>query len=143
MRAQCTAPNRCAPAFAYARSNVDARPGPAYALRLPSWLLAAFWISQSWLNHTRFATAEWRRFLLTAVVAAGLMLALVLLRAGDLLVAGPNWDPTQAKSLATLNQMISGVLVLASVFAGLLCLHELRRSLRRLGSDRRTADSAS
>jgi hypothetical protein len=115
----------------------------AYALRLPLWLLAAFWISQSWLNHTRFATAEWRRFLLTAVVAAGLMLALFLLRGGDLLVAGPNWDPTQAKSLATLNQMISGVLVLASVFSGLLCLHELRRSVRRLGSDRRTADSAS
>jgi hypothetical protein len=82
------------------------------------------------------------RLLLGSMVAAGLMLALFLLRAGDLLVAGPNWDPTQAKSLATLNQMLSGVLVLASVFAGLLCLHELRRSLRRLGSDRRTADSA-
>jgi hypothetical protein len=105
----------------------------AYAMRLPLWLLAAFGISQSWLNHTRFATAEWRRFLLTAVVAAGLVLALFLLRGGDLLVAGPNWDPTKAKSLATLNQMISGVLVLASAFSGLLCLHELRRSVRCLG----------
>jgi hypothetical protein len=112
-----------------------------YAMRLPLWLLAAFGISQSWLNYTRFATAEWRRFLLTAVVAAGLVLALFLLRAGDLLVAGPNWDPTQGQSLATLNQMAAGVLVLACVFAGLVCLDELRRSLRRLGRDRQTAAS--
>jgi hypothetical protein len=110
-----------------------------YAMRLPMWLLAVFGVSLSWLGYTRFATAEWRRFLLTAVVAAGLALALFLLRGGDLLVAGPNWGPTQAKSLATLNQMISGVLVLACVFAGLLCLHELRRSVRRLGRDRQTA----
>ncbi len=32
-----------------------------------------------------------------------------------------------ARSLATLNQMAAGVLVLACVFAGLLCLHEVRR----------------
>ena len=53
-----------------------------YAMRLPVWLLIAFFISQSWLTHTRFATAEWRRFLRTAVVAAGLALALFLLRGG-------------------------------------------------------------
>jgi hypothetical protein len=114
-----------------------------YAMRLPVWLLALFGISQSWLNHTRFAAAEWRRFLRIAVVVAGLVLALFLLRGGDLLVAGPNWDPTQGKSLATLNQMVAGVLVLGCVFSGLLCLHELRRSVRRLGRDRQTADSAS
>jgi hypothetical protein len=102
-----------------------------YAMRLPLWLLAAFGISQSWLKYTRFATAEWRRFLVTAVVAAGLVLALLLLRGGDLLVAGPRWDPSQARSLATLNQMTAGVLVLACAFAVLLCLHELRRFARR------------
>jgi hypothetical protein len=114
-----------------------------YAMRPALWLLAFFWIFVSRLSHTRFATAEWRRFLLTVVVAAGLVLALFLLRGGDLLVAGPNWAPTQAKSLATLNQMAAGGLVLACVFSGLLCLHELRRSVRRLGRDRQTADSAS
>jgi hypothetical protein len=108
----------------------------AYAMRLPIWLLAAFGISQSWLNYTRFAAAEWRRFVLTAAVAAGLVLALFLLRGGDLLVAGPNWDPTQARSLATLNQMAAGVLVLACIFAGLLCLHELRRSARQRSGDK-------
>ena len=61
------------------------------------------------------------------VSVAGLVLAIFLLRGGDLLVAGPNWDPTQAKSLATLNQMVAGVLVLACIFAGLVCVHELRR----------------
>jgi hypothetical protein len=114
-----------------------------YAMRPALWLLAVFWISVSRLGYTRFATAEWRRFLLTAVVASGLVLALFLLRGGDLLVAGPNWNPTQAKSLATLNQMAAGVLVLACVFSGLVCLHELRRSVRRLGRNRQTADSAS
>ena len=83
-------------------------------------------ISQSWLNYTRFAASEWRAFLRVAVNVAGIILAIFLLRAGDLLVAGPKWDPTQAKSLATLNQMAGGVLVLACIFAGLLCVHELR-----------------
>lgn len=110
-----------------------------YAMRLPVWLLAAFWVSQSWLNHTRFARAEWRRLLGSAALVVGLVLALFMLRAGDLLVAGPNWDPTQSQPLATLNQMAAGVLVLACVLAGLVCLHELRRSLRRLGRDRHTS----
>ena len=106
-----------------------------YAMRLPVWLLAFFVISQSWLKYTRFAAAEWRRFLVTVISLAGLALAIYLLRAGDLLVAGPNWDSTQAKSLATMNQMVGGVLVLACIFSGLLCLHELRRFIR--GSGRR------
>jgi hypothetical protein len=118
-----------------------------YAMRLPMWLLALFGISQMWLNHTRFATAEWRRFLRFAVVIAGWALVFVLLRGGDLLVPGPRWDPTQAKPLATLNQMLGGVLVLACIFAGLACVHELRRFIRknggrREGRDRQTADSA-
>jgi hypothetical protein len=107
-----------------------------YAMRLPIWLLIAFFISQSWLTHTRFATAEWRRFLITAVVAAGLGLALFLLRGGDLLVAGPRWNPSQARSLPTLNQMCAGVLVLACIFAGLLCLHEVRRFFGPRSSDK-------
>jgi hypothetical protein len=104
-----------------------------YAMRLPLWLLAFFGISQSWLNYTRFATAEWRRFLRIAITIAGLALAVFLLRGGDLLVAGPKWVPDQAKSLATLNQMTAGVLVLACIFAGLLCVHELRRLTRATG----------
>jgi hypothetical protein len=104
-----------------------------YAMRPALWLLAFFWISLSRLGYTRFATAEWRRFLRTGVVVAGLVLALFLLRGGDLLVAGPKWDPTQAKPLATLNQMVGGVLVLACILSGLLCLHEFRRFARRLG----------
>jgi hypothetical protein len=118
-----------------------------YAMRPALWLLAFVWISVSRLGSTRFAAAEWRRFLRTAVVAAGLVVALVLLRGGDLLIAGPRWDPTQAKSLATLNQMVAGVLVLACILAGLLCVHELRRFIRKhgrhLGGDRQTADSPS
>ena len=104
-----------------------------YAMRLPMWLLALAGVSQSWLNYTRFAASEWRAFLRVAVSVAGIVLAISLLRAGDLLVAGPKWDPTQAKPLATLNQMAGGVLVLACIFAGLLCVQELRRFLRKSG----------
>ncbi|HEY3823956.1 MAG TPA: hypothetical protein VGL82_05330 [Bryobacteraceae bacterium] len=104
-----------------------------YAMRLPLWLLAFFGISQSWLNHTRFAASEWRPFLRVAVSVAGIALAIFALHAGDLLVAGPKWDLTQAKPLATLNQMIGGVLVLACIFAGLACVHELRRFKRKSG----------
>jgi hypothetical protein len=104
-----------------------------YAMRLPMWLLALFGISQLWLNHTRFATAGWRPFLRIAVSVAGVTLAIILLRGGDLLVAGPKWVPTQAKPLATLNQMVGGVLVLACIFSGLRCVHELRRLIRETG----------
>lgn len=104
-----------------------------YAMRLPMWPLVFFWISQSWLNHTRFATAEWRPFLRIALTIAGVALAIFLLREGNLLVAGPKWNPTQAKPLATLNQMVAGVLVLACILAGLGCVHELRRFIRKSG----------
>jgi hypothetical protein len=102
-----------------------------YAMRLPMWLLALVGISQLWLVHTRFATAAWRPFLRIAISVAGLALAIVLLRGGVLLVAGPNWDPTQAKPLATLNQMVGGVLVLACIAASIQCVHELRRFIRK------------
>jgi hypothetical protein len=118
-----------------------------YAMRLPMWLLMLGGVSQSWLNYTRFAAAEWRAFLRVAINVAGICLAISVLRAGDLLVAGPKWVPAESKPLATLNQMVGGVLVLVCIFAGLLCLHELRRYIgksgRRLGPDRQTADSAS
>jgi hypothetical protein len=104
-----------------------------YAMRLPLWLLAFFGISQSWLGYTRFAAAEWRPFLRIAISVAGIALAIFLLREGSLLVAGPKWDPTQAKPLASLNQMVAGVLVLACIFAGLRCVHELRRFIRKIG----------
>jgi hypothetical protein len=114
-----------------------------YAMRLPMWLLALGGISQSWLNYTRFAASEWRAFLRVAVNVAGIVLAIFLLHQGDLLVAGPNWVPAEGKPLTTLNQMVGGVLVLACIFSGLLCLHELRRSVRRLARHRQTANSAS
>jgi len=104
-----------------------------YSMRLPIWLLALLVISQPWLGYTRFATAPWRPFLRIAIGVAGMALAIFLLREGDLLVAGPQWDPTQAKPLATLNQMVGGVLVLACTFLGLLCVQELRRYIRKTG----------
>jgi hypothetical protein len=101
-----------------------------FAMRLPMWLLAFFGISQLWLDHTRFATAQWRPFLRIAVSVAGIALAIFLLHGGDLLVAGPK-----------------RVLVLGCIFAGLACVHELRRYIRkngrRVGRDHQTADSAS
>ncbi len=111
-----------------------------YAMRLPMWLLAFFGISQLWLNHTRFAASEWRSFLRVALNVVGIVLAISVLRAGDLLVAGPNWVPAEARPLATLNQMVGGVLVLACIFAALLCLHELRQFIRKTGH-RQTADT--
>jgi hypothetical protein len=104
-----------------------------YAMRFPLWLLAFFGISQSWLGNTRFAAAKWRRFLRTGLIFAGAVLAIFLLYTGDLLVAGPNWDPTQGKSLATLNQMFSGVLVLACIVSALVCARELFGMIRHLG----------
>jgi len=112
-----------------------------YAMRLPMWLLALFGISQSWLSYTRFSAAEWRPFLRIALTIAGLALAIFLLREGNLLVAGPKWDPAQAKPLATLNQMVAGVLVLTCIFAGLGCVHELRRFIRKTGRRKVTAEA--
>ncbi|MGH9687924.1 MAG: hypothetical protein ACRD5K_12620 [Candidatus Acidiferrales bacterium] len=110
-----------------------------YAMRLPLWLMAAFAISQSWLSYTRFASAEWRRFIRLAVYLAGVALAVALVRAGDLLVPGSNWDPFRnAASLATLNRMISGTSVLACILLSVGCVHELRDLMRRLGSQRQT-----
>jgi hypothetical protein len=107
-----------------------------YAMRLPVFLLLVFGIAQSWLSHSRFAADEWVRALRTTVVVSGVVLALVLLRGGHLLIAGPRWVATQANSLATLNQMLAGTLVLACVLAVLVCAHEVRRLVRRVGGGR-------
>jgi len=64
------------------------------------------------------------------VFAAGIALAIFLLWTGNVLVAGPKWNPTQAKSLATLNQMIAGVLALACIAAGLPLLQKFIRFVR-------------
>ena len=95
-----------------------------YAMRFPIWLLSFFGISQPWLGYTRFAEAKWRRVLRLGIAVAGVALAIFLLQSGDLLVAGPKWDPTQAKPLVTLNQMIAGVLALACIVAGLAFLRK-------------------
>jgi multisubunit Na+/H+ antiporter MnhC subunit len=114
-----------------------------YATRFPLWLLAFFVISSSWLSDTRFAASTWLHVLRVGVVAAGVALAIFLLGHGDLLVAGPKWDPTQAKSLATLNQMIAGVLVLACIVVGLPVLLKFVRIIRRRSSHGGTAHVAS
>ncbi len=98
-----------------------------YAMRLPMWLLALGGISQSWLTATRFAASEWRSALRLGVGVAGIVLAIYVLRAGDLLVAGPRFVTSQIKPLATMNQMAGGVLVLACIATGLMCVHEVRR----------------
>jgi hypothetical protein len=113
-----------------------------YAMRFALWLLVLFALVQSWLGYTRFADAGWRRVLRIGVVAAGVALALFLLRSGNLLVAGPMWDSTQARPLATLNQMIAGCLATACLFAGLGAVRTFVHTFRRAGSHPRTADSA-
>lgn len=114
-----------------------------YAMRLPMWLLVAAGFAQSWLNYTRFASAEWRGFVRIALYIAGIVLVISMLHSGNLLTAGPKWNLAQAKPLAILNQMLGGVLTLACIFAGLLCVHELRRYIRtggrRLHGDRQAA----
>jgi hypothetical protein len=108
-------------------------------MRLPLWLLAFFCISQSWFSYTRFAAGKWRRVLRIGSVAAGVAtLGIFLLRTGDLLVAGPKWNPTQARSLATLNQMLAGILVLAGIIVGLAFLREFIRIVRRWSHPRTT-----
>jgi hypothetical protein len=114
-----------------------------YALRFPLWLLAFVGLSQSWLGYTRFAGRKWRQVLRLGAVAAGVALAAFLLTTGDVLIAGPKWNPTEAKSLATLNQMIAGVLALACILAGVAVLRAFIRLLRRSSSDSRTAHLAS
>ena len=114
-----------------------------HAMRFPLWLLAFFAISQSWLGYTRFAAGKLRRAMILGVVGAGVALSVFLLQTGDLLVAGPKWDPSQAKSLATLNQMFSGVLALVCVLAGLALLLKFIRVIRRWSNHTRTADLAS
>lgn len=118
-----------------------------YAMRLPMLLLIAGGFAQSWLGYTRFAASGWRALLRVTLYLAGIGEVFFVLHAGNLLAAGPKWDPTQAKSLATLNQMVGGVSVLACIFAFLLCVHELRAFRRRSGPPRRrhprTADSVS
>jgi hypothetical protein len=104
-----------------------------YAMRLPVWLLVSLWISQSWLNYTRFAAAEWRKYLHLALAVAGIALGIFVVHGGDALVAGPRWDASQSKSLATLNQMIGGSLVVVCIFLGLGCVHWLRWSVRGRG----------
>jgi hypothetical protein len=110
-----------------------------YAMRLSLWLLAMSGLCEMWLKHTRFAAADWRPLLRIAMSIAGVALVIVLLRGGDLLLAGPKWDPAQAQALGILNGIVAGALVLACMFWGLLCVHDLRRSVRRLGRDRQTA----
>lgn len=114
-----------------------------YAMRFPLWLLVFFWICLSCLGNTRFASAKWQKALGNGVIIAGVALAIFLLRTGDLLVAGPRWIPTQAKSLATLNQMLAGALVLGCLVAGLAFLRECIRIIRRWNSHSRMADSTS
>jgi len=112
-----------------------------YAMRFPLWLLAFVWTALSWLGHTRFASSKWRQVLVTGVIIAGVALAILLVRTGDLLVPGPKWIPAQARSLATLNQMFAGVLVLACIVAGLAFLRSFVRVVRRSSKPPRTADS--
>jgi len=113
-----------------------------YAMRFLVWLLAFLGITQSWLGYTRFAAAKWRRALSLGVVAAAVALTIFLLRTGDLLVAGPKWDPTQAKSLATLNQMLAGILALACILVGLAFLGKFIHIIRRWSDHTHTADLA-
>ena len=114
-----------------------------YAMRFPLWLLAFFVISQSWVRCTRFAASSWLQLLRIGVVAAGVALAVYLLGTGDLLIAGPKWEASQAKPLATLNQMLGGVLTLVGILGGLALLREAVRIVRRWSGHNGTAHAAS
>ena len=105
--------------------------------------MALFVISQSWLNYTKYASADWRLLLRIVTYVIGIVLAVFLFRAGDLLVPGVTWDPSRdARSIATLNRLISGSSVLACVLLSLSSMHELSRSMRCLRRNHQTADSA-
>ena len=110
-----------------------------YATRFALWLLAFLVISQSWLRYTRFAAARWRQALRIGLAVSGVALAIFLLWTGDLLVPGPKWDPTQAQSLATLNQMLAGVMALACLLTGLAFLRTLIGRIRRWNRHPHTA----
>ena len=88
---------------------------------------------------TRFAAARWRQALRIGLVVSGVALAIFLLGTGDLLVPGPKWDPTQAKPLATLNQMIAGVMAVACLLIGLAFLRTLIGLIRRWSGHTPTA----
>jgi hypothetical protein len=66
-----------------------------------------------------------------------------LLRTGDLLVAGPSWQPAMGERLITLNRMLSGTLVLICIVVALLCVYDLRRFWRRFSGHDQTAAMAS
>ncbi|MEP7353438.1 MAG: hypothetical protein ABI824_09440 [Acidobacteriota bacterium] len=112
-----------------------------YAMRMPFFLLAVLWISQSWLNFTRFAAAEWRPFLRIALNLGGLAWAAFLLRSGDLLVPGPNWNPAHGPSLDSVNRMFAGFLVISCISSTLQLVFELRRFVG-LGTHDQPANSA-
>ena len=83
-------------------------------------------VQGDWLDrHTlcvRFAAARWRHALRIGLVVSGVALAIFLLWTGDLLVPGPKWDPTPSKPLATLNQMLAGVMASVCLLIGLAFL---------------------
>jgi hypothetical protein len=53
-------------------------------MRLSIWLLALAGISRRWPNYTRFASCDWRAFLRVGVYVPGIILAILVVRAGDL-----------------------------------------------------------
>jgi hypothetical protein len=117
----------------WGRAGVFSPSATVYAMRLPLLLLALLWISQIWLNYTRFAEVEWRSFLRIAVNIAGLVFALVLLFQGDLLEAGPNVNSAQGASLAALNRFFAVLLAVSCISSGVQCARELRRFIRKSG----------
>jgi hypothetical protein len=102
-----------------------------YAARLPLWLLAFIGMSQSGLSLTRFASAGWRPFARICVNLAGLALIVFLLRAGDPLVPGTNWDPSRyGDSLTILNRIVSGSSLLAILLSVITFMSDLREYVR-------------
>lgn len=119
--------------WVWGRAGIFSPSTAVYAMRLPLLLLALLWISQIWLNYTRFSGAEWRPLLGLAVDIAGLLFALVLLGQGDLLIAGPNMNPAQSASLVSLNRFFAMLLLVSSISSGLQCVGDFRRLIRATG----------